>query len=157
MKNLKTVFSIFALIAFSGVIAQTTNKQVTSEVLQKKYTISNGNETINYSIKINSQEKSSVKMEATDRNKKEQNRVKDKYLITKLIRIDSDSDSRYDNVLQLSYESQKDDNFNVYETAQGFVIEVTGKKLDYNFLKKVYALTNKSKDTFEVVVLKSYK
>jgi hypothetical protein len=156
LKNIKTVFTLIAFIAFTGLTAQTVNKQVTKEVLQKKYSVNNGDVSITYAVKVNSKVKSSVNVKASDYNKKEQDRVKDNLKITKLIHIDSDSDSNYDNVLELTYESRKDDNFKILETSNGFIIEVTGKKLDYNFLKKDYVITSKDKDTFEVVVLKSY-
>ena len=155
MKTLKNLMTLIALVAVTGMTAQKINKQVTQEEMTKTYEINQGDRIIDYTIKINTKETGYVTMKNEDLPKKEQTRVENKKTITKLISIDNDADSSYDNIIAVTYLTKDDANFKIQETDEGFAIIIEGKELRYNFLKKEYNVTKKDTDTFEVVVMKA--
>lgn len=155
MKTLKKIVTLIALISVTGMTAQKINKQVTDEVMIKKYEVNHGDRTIDYTLKINTKEAGYVTMKKSDLPKKEQERIQNNKKVTKLISIDNDADPSYDNVIALTYLTKDDDHFTVNQTEEGFTITVVGKELRYNFLKKEYNVTTKDTDTFEVVVMKT--
>lgn len=155
MKTLKNIITLIALITVTGMTAQKINKQVTNEVMTKTYEVNQGDQIINYTIQIETKETDYVTMKKEELSKKEQTRVDNSKKITKLISIDNDSDPNFDNVIALTYLTSEDEHFTIQPTKEGFAIEVVGKKLGYNFLKKEYNVSKKDTDTFEVVVMKA--
>ncbi len=155
MKIFKTICTLIALIAVTGMSAQKINKQVTKEVMIKNFTVDQGDRTIEYTLKIDNKETGYVTMEKSDRSKKEQDRIPNPVKVTKVISIDNDLDPNYDNVIELTYLTKEDEHFTIDQTEEGFVISVVGKQLRYNFLKRDYNVIKKDADTFEVVMVKT--
>lgn len=155
MNTLKNICTLIALFAITGMSAQKINKQVTKEAMVKTYTVDHGDRTIDYSIKITNKETGYVTMEKSDLSKKEQDRVPNPVNVTKVISIDNDADPMYDNILALTYTTPKDDQMNMSPTKNGFMINVSGNELHYDFIKKDYKVVKKDTDTFEVVVMKT--
>lgn len=155
MKTLRNIMSLIAIFAITGMNAQKINKQVTKEEMVKTYTVDHGDKTIDYSIKINTKETGFVTMEKSDLSKKEQDRVPNPVNVTKVISIDNDADPMYDNVLALTYTTKSNEEFSLSPTTSGFLINIDGNELHYDFINKDYKVVKKDADTFDVVVMKT--
>ena len=150
MKTLRNIFTLFALVAFTGVYAQMENKQVEKETMVKNYEVETSKGNMTYTLKVDTKRTNWVTMEKEELSKKEQTRVHQPKKITKVISIKGDDDPTYDNVLYVTYKANEDDDFEIYPTKEGFTLSVVGKDFRYRLLDRNDSVNKEYEDFFEV-------
>ncbi|MDF0717655.1 hypothetical protein PY092_15940 [Muricauda sp. 334s03] len=101
-----------------------------------------------YSVKVMEHRKYGMKLDNNDKGMVNQDRKPSSAYVTKLVAIDSDSDTDYDDYMVLKYEGTENNDFEIVQTDKGFDINVDDKSMHYNVLENNYLVNKKSKDFF---------
>ncbi|WP_378187705.1 hypothetical protein ACE939_04960 [Aquimarina sp. W85] len=146
----KLIAFALTLNLFSIASAQEQGMELTKETIEKTYELDQGKEKTPYVVTIKNKETSVVKLDEKDKNKINQDRVETPEMVTKVISINDDANDAFDNVIELSYIKEADNDFNIFPAENGFLIRVKGREFNYSVEDKNYIIEKEDEDFFKV-------
>ncbi len=151
MKSIKILLSTLLIFSATTICAQ-ENKEMTSETVEKTYEVYENGELIKNSVKINTVVSRDVLMEPEDKSKVNQDRIYQKKKIMKTVKIDSDSDNAYDEIIKFSYRADVKSDFMLVTNEDEIMVAVdNGDKLEIVKSESIYK--NKLKSNKEAYVI----
>lgn len=151
MKYIKILLSTLLIFSATQLFAQ-ENSELTSETVEKTYKVYENGELIKNSVKINTVVSSDVLMEPEDKSKVNQDRLYQKKKIMKTVKIDSDSDNAYDEIIKFSYKADAKSDFMLVTNEDEIMVAVdNGDKLEIVKSESIYK--NKLKTNKESYVI----
>jgi hypothetical protein len=91
--------------------AQNPDREISEEITQKKYEMYEEGQLVKKSVKIHTVIRQDIKFDTMVENNIDARRIQTPKEITKMIRIDNDSDEDYDETIKFSYTSDADKDF----------------------------------------------
>ena len=135
MKMMKQLCTLLLTVVFTtSLSAQHKNNEVGDEMKIHKYTVETSEGTMEYTVKVAN--RWTDKVETMDTNKQDRSRKIGPNQVVSTIQVNNDADASYDNIITLSYRSEKEDPITVVPTPTGFDIMVAGEKLRYDYIKQ---------------------
>lgn len=151
MKSIKILLSTLTLFSAATVLAQ-ENSDMTSETTEKTYSIYDGGELIKNSVKINTMVSRDVMIKKEDKKKLNQDRVFQKKNVVKTVKIDNDSDNRYDEIIKFSYRADDKSDFMLVTNDEEIMVAIdNGDNLEIVKSESIYK--NKLKNNKEAYVI----
>lgn len=111
MKFIKSLIIGVLLISFGVTYAQNPDREISEEITQKKYEMYEEGQLVKKSVKIHTVIRQDIKFDTMVENNIDARRIQTPKEITKMIRIDNDSDEDYDETIKFSYTSDADKDF----------------------------------------------
>ena len=138
MKSIKIFLSTLTLLSATSMFAQ-ENSDMTSETTEKNYSIYADGELIKNSVKINTMVSRDVVIKKEDKNKLNQDRVFQKMNVMKTVKIDSDSDNTYDEIIKFSYRADDQSDFMLVTNDDEIMVAIdNGDKLEILKSESIY-------------------
>jgi hypothetical protein len=151
MKSIKIILSTLLIFSATTIFAQ-ENSEMTSETVEKTYEVYENGELIKNSVKINTVISRDVLMEPEDKSKVNQDRIFQKKNVMKTVKIDSDSDNAYDEIIKFSYRADIKSDFMLVTNDDEIMVAIdNGNKLEIVKSESIYK--NKLKSNKEAYVI----
>lgn len=136
MKMMKQLCTLLLTVVFTTSLSaqHMKNKEVGDETKINNFKIKTANGTMDYTVKVDTRWTDYV--ETVNNNAQDRPRTTDDHNVISTIRVNNDSDPAYDNLITMTYQSEKDDPIKVVPNATGFDILVAGEKLRYDYIQQ---------------------
>lgn len=148
----RTIFA-FAILICGTAMAQEKPTEVKKETAVKKVKFKDEGETKEGKIKVVSTETSNVKLDSTDTNKINQDRVAARKKVTTTVMIDNDTDSAYDILSTETYYINADKSYKFSPDESGFMMALGNDKNEFVEIGKAW---NSKKSGSYVIKGKTY-
>lgn len=151
MKSIKILFSTILMFTATSMLAQ-ENSEMTSETTEKTYEVYANGKLIKNSVKINTMVSRDVLIEEEDENKLNQDRVFQKKNVMKTVKIDSDKDNAYDEIIKFRYRADDRSDFMLVTNDDEIMVAIdNGDKLEIVKSESIYKSNLKSNKESYVV------
>ncbi|NKI32271.1 hypothetical protein [Croceivirga thetidis] len=123
MNTIKLVISVTLLLLAINAPAQELPNEGTTEVTEKTFTMKNGEETIENSVRITTSVKQAVMIDKNN-NDVNRKRIYPPKLVVKTVEIDNDTDNLYDEKIEFSYLTNERTDFTLISSEEDIMLVV---------------------------------